>query len=69
MSLDRKLPWWERLLIGMHLMMCRYCSRFKKQLLQLRRFSRSRALVEYSVDPSAALPAEARERIKNALRP
>jgi hypothetical protein len=64
----RKLPWRDRVLIAMHLMMCKYCYRFKKQLGLLREFSRSQALLEKSVDASIGLPPDARERIKNTLR-
>ena len=35
-SMDRKLPLHRRLLLAAHLFMCKYCNRFKKQLLILR---------------------------------
>ena len=30
------LPWWKRAEVRMHLLFCKYCSRFAQQLQQLR---------------------------------
>ena len=66
-SLDHKLPLQERLMIAMHLAMCRYCSRFKKQLLLIRS-----ALWEdgppAADTPETPLPRETAGRIKKLLR-
>jgi len=35
-QLDRKLPLRQRISLQMHLLMCRYCPRFRRQLLFLR---------------------------------
>lgn len=67
-SLDASLPFHHRMAVRVHLLMCRYCARFRRQLLTLRRVSR---LVEDepSIDQTTAtLSDETKERIKKALR-
>ena len=66
-SLDQILPIHHRMLILMHLMMCKYCWRFRKQLKTLRKLSRLAELPDDFSDSAFALPAEARARIKNAV--
>lgn len=67
-SLDRELSLRQRVSIKMHLMMCRLCSRYKKQLAGLREAFRLHALREEDMDIyRASLSSEARERIKQAL--
>ena len=39
-SLDRKLPFHQRMGIRVHLFMCKFCSRYRKQLLILREVMR-----------------------------
>ena len=67
-SLDLKLPLHERMLIRMHQLMCRYCARFRRQLLLLRQLSRSDKIVGISQDFSNGLSQQARERIKASLK-
>jgi len=67
-SLDVSLPFHHRLAVRMHLLMCRYCARFRRQLIMLREMSR-----HVDDDPStktaiATLSKETKERIKKALR-
>ncbi len=66
-SLDRKLPLHHRILIRMHLLMCRFCSRYKEQLLILKEAIRLQALTKEALESSATLSAQARDRIKRAL--
>lgn len=69
-SLDRDLPFWQRLQVRMHLLMCRFCSRFRKQILFLR--DAARHFVMASEDTGTAvspgLSAEACDRIKRSLK-
>ena len=66
-SLDVSLPFHHRMAVRMHLLMCRYCARFRSQLIMLRKMSRH-VEDEPSVDKtSATLSNEAKERIKKAL--
>lgn len=67
-SLDRKLPFHHRMFIRIHMLMCKYCSRFRRQLLLLRELSRSERIGGMSEDLSAGLSQQARERIKASLK-
>jgi len=67
-SMDRKLPLDDRIFIRFHQLMCRYCSRFRRQLLLLRELSRSDNIAGMPQDFSAGLSLEARERIKASLK-
>ncbi|MEA1948981.1 MAG: zf-HC2 domain-containing protein [Thermodesulfobacteriota bacterium] len=67
-SMDHRLPLYQRMLIRMHLLMCKYCSRFRRQLLLLREFSRSPQLAEDFPDLTVVLTQDARERILQALK-
>ncbi len=70
-SLDRQLPLVQRLRVRLHLLMCRFCSRFRQQTLFLRDAARRylRAIEETETGPGTALSPEARERIKRSLKP
>ena len=67
-SLDRKLPLHQRMFIRFHQLMCRYCSRFRRQLLLLRELSRSDEFSDVSRELTAGLSQSARERIKASLK-
>ena len=67
-SMDHTLPLHERVMIILHLMMCKYCKRFKNQLLVLRKAVQSDDLPGYDVGESVSLPMEIRERIKKTMR-
>jgi hypothetical protein len=67
-SMDHTLPLHERMMIALHLMMCKYCRRFKDQLLLLRKAVRFENLPGHDVDESVSLPLEIRERIKQTMR-
>lgn len=64
-SLDHDLPVGQWILVHLHLLMCRYCARFFRKLKRLRALSRWERDVG---DESAALSAEARDRIKASLK-
>ncbi|MBI2194139.1 MAG: zf-HC2 domain-containing protein [Planctomycetes bacterium] len=67
--MDRRLPFLQRIEVRIHLMMCKVCARYRRQVLLLREaFRRYAARVEETELPSAAaLPPDARDRIKRAL--
>ena len=65
LSLDASLPLHQRLAVRMHLVMCCYCARFRRQLIMLRKASR---LMDDEPSATATLSNETRERIKKALR-
>jgi hypothetical protein len=67
-SMDHHLPLYERMLIRMHLLMCRYCARFRRQVLFLRKICLSHRLDERSLDDTVNLPPDVRERIRQTLK-
>ncbi|MBT8373172.1 MAG: zf-HC2 domain-containing protein [Desulfobacterales bacterium] len=66
-SMDRTLPFHYRLQLKMHLLMCKYCNRFKNQLLMIRGAARLEDPTEDVDDPSQCLSEEACQRIKQAM--
>ena len=66
-SLDRKLPLHQRMGIRVHLFMCKFCSRYRKQLLILREAMRLQEKYLEETKPSLTLAPEARERIKRSF--
>jgi hypothetical protein len=67
-SLEQGVPWRKRIGMQIHLMMCEYCSRFKRQMLFLRRLSRLMPEDPAEGTPDAPhLSDEARRRIKDML--
>ena len=68
-GLDRHLPWPARLGLKMHLLMCRRCSAYGRQLRGLTRLFHFRFAETRSTERSdETLAPETRERIKTALR-
>ncbi len=64
-AMDEALPVTERVAMRLHLLMCRNCDRFAKQLNEMRRQFR----IETAADDDApGLPAESRARIANELQ-
>ena len=55
-------------MLTFHLWMCKYCKRFKSQLLILRNAARLEEMPEDDAERSASLPPAARVRIKQALK-
>ena len=67
-SMDREFPLHRRLLMTAHLFMCKYCNRFKKQLLILRNAAGLENFHEEDLGRSPSLSKEIRDRIKQAMR-
>ncbi|NNG01113.1 MAG: hypothetical protein HKM93_17110 [Desulfobacteraceae bacterium] len=66
-SLDKRPPLHQRLMIRVHLMMCRYCARFSRQLHMLRTISRQDQTDADAMDPSIRLTGEARHRMRQLI--
>jgi hypothetical protein len=68
-SMDQSLPFGKRVGVRLHLLICRFCARYERQLLLIR--ETIRRLVATEEKPGAlhgeTLSSEARERIRNAL--
>lgn len=67
-SYDRKLPLLERMMIRVHLMMCRYCTRFHRQLRLIRSMARYTQPFGNTAETSVTLPQDARARLKQTLK-
>jgi len=67
-AMDTPLPFHHRMAVRMHLFMCRYCDRFRHQLMMLRKLSRHTEVEPTSDTPAESLSSEAKERLKKTLR-
>jgi hypothetical protein len=65
-SMDRPLTRWERTGLAIHLLICSYCRRFRKQLMWLRRVMR-RVLQQADRGRPQSLSPAARNRIRRAV--
>jgi hypothetical protein len=61
-SLDRRLPWHQRILLRAHLLICDACTQFKRQMELLRAAAQRYAGEELRLTPAT------RQRIERALR-
>lgn len=67
-SLDQDLPLGKRIAVRIHLMMCKYCARFKKQMMFLHRMAKELSeKAEYEYPDMPPLSDDARRRIKDRL--
>lgn len=64
-ALDRPLSPMQRIGLRIHLVMCRWCSRYAKQIKFLRTVAQR---CDHDHDPNQTMPSEARERIKRRLQ-
>ena len=65
-SMDRKLPPGRRLGVRFHLLMCRHCARYKKQLQLMRRLIRGQASADAEYF-STAMDEQAKERLRRLI--
>ncbi len=68
LSMDTSLPLLERMAIRFHLMMCRYCGRFRRQLIMLRAVCRQVDTDPMPEGDSPGLSQEAKARLREKLR-
>ncbi len=68
-SLDRKLSWWQRINLWMHIGMCGLCWRFRKDLLHLHEetHQHAEAIEQDTAESDVKLPGESRDRMKRLL--
>jgi len=68
-SMDASLPIGKRIGVRLHLLICTFCLRYKRQLLLIRETARRLAAIEEPPILSAGelLSAEAKERIRESL--
>lgn len=67
-SMDRALPFYQRVLMRLHLLMCKYCARCREQLETIRAASRYEQLHGKELDDSQALSNDGKERLKEFLK-
>ena len=65
-SMDTSLPIGKRIGVCVHLLMCKFCSRYERQLLLIR--ETVRRIVSTEEKPGETLSEEAKERIRKSLR-
>lgn len=68
LSMDVQLPFHHQMAVRIHLLMCRYCARFRRQLMMLRKMSRHTDADPTPTQTPKTLSPEIKERIKKALR-
>ncbi len=66
-SMDHGLPFYQRALMRLHLLMCKYCSRCKEQFETIRAASCHDELHGKELDASRALSNDGKERLKKFL--
>ncbi len=69
-GLDHRLPLIKRLLLKIHLMMCKACKNYKRQMFALRILSRVyfKSLERFSKTPSDSLSEISKKKMKARLR-
>jgi hypothetical protein len=65
-SMDRSLPIGKRIGVRLHLLMCKFCARYERQLLLIR--ETARRLVATVEAPGETLSEEAKERIRKSVQ-
>lgn len=66
-SLDRKLSLDQRMGMRIHLMMCKFCSRYQEQLFFLRKTARRYSESSEDSGLSIQLPSDVGKRIKESM--
>ena len=68
-SMDRSLPLGKRVGVRVHLLICRFCASYKRQLLLIREAARRIAAMEEKPgEPSGqALSEQAKDRIRKSI--
>lgn len=69
-SMDTSLPIGKRIGMRLHLLMCKFCSRYERQLLLIREALKRIVATEGKPEepPGELLSEEAKERIRESLR-
>ena len=65
--MDRTLPLHHRMFIKIHILMCKYCFRFRRQLILMREAAQKIDLSPEAVDSALGLSQEARDRIQEMI--
>lgn len=66
-GLDHPLSFRDRVKIRVHVLFCKFCNRYEKQLLALHKAFQNRAEPQFGGEDVEGLSDEARQRIKRAV--
>jgi putative component of membrane protein insertase Oxa1/YidC/SpoIIIJ protein YidD len=66
-SMDRTLPFYQRILMHLHLLVCKYCATCREQFETIRNACRHEELIGTELDASRALSNDGKERLKKFL--
>ncbi len=66
-TLDRELPWFQRLLLAIHLLLCKVCKESAQQIQNLHQIY-SHLTHPSEEDEFTRLPQSAKQRISGALK-
>lgn len=64
---DVQLYWWERTGLRLHLLGCRYCKRYRKQLDMLRQLFKSIFHDDETIPPELKISEKRRSQIKKII--
>ncbi len=67
-SMDRALPFYQRVLMRLHLIMCKYCVRCREHFEAIRAASCHEELHGSELDESRGLSRDGKERLKKFLK-
>ena len=67
-SMDRTLPFYQRVMVRMHLLICKYCARCREQFDTIRAAGRYEELHGQELDDSRTLSKAGKERLKEFLK-
>lgn len=69
-GLDRDLPWSKRLAVRMHVLMCKSCNAYRRQVKAIDKLVRGASERGQALggDPSASLDDQQKARLKASLR-
>jgi len=66
-SLDQRLPFYQRLGIRFHLLMCKLCRRYEKQLFFIKQILRETKPAQQAHSDFSTLSVSGRKRIKKEI--
>ena len=67
-GLDRELPFWRRMSLRLHVVMCRGCSRYTRQITVLNRLVSDHYGEDQPAETSEHVSQDAVQHIKSSLR-
>jgi hypothetical protein len=66
-NMDHPISVFKRLRMGFHLVLCKYCRKYRKQLETLRKMTLGLGKEAADVNPQASLKPDSKERLKKII--